>query len=642
MKKLIFQFLLTFNSLVINAQEANFNKLPNNTDKVNRMIKYAQQIQYTQPEVANKIIDDVQRISEDLHYNIGLAAANSFKAALFANKMRLDSAKIYCDKALQYIKERQSVTAKNQLASIYNTYGAIYQQRQQYDVAAKMYFNVIKLSEETKNHNKKAVAFFNLSILYSFIKDSLKTDKYARLSVAESKMTGDTVLILRTSLSMLNNFTFYNHYDSIPFYAKSILEMANKKKDLYSKEKVFTILGNYYYNRKKMYDTANLYFQQSLSIAREIKNPYDEAIVLNEIGNVYFYQKEYSKAINSFNQALKIEKENQLLQFQTVTLKSITEAEEKNGDTNMAFSHLKEYISLNDSLIKKTNEETVQMLDAKYQTKQKEARIQLQNSQLKNRKIVNYSLIGALATLILVGFLGYRNYKHKQKIQQQKIQELETEKQLYATEALLKGEDQERTRIAKDLHDGLGGLLSGIKNSFTTMKGNLIMTPDNAMTFERGIDMLDNSIKEMRRVAHNMMPEALLRFGIDTALRDYCTEINKSGTLNAIYQSSGMENFVIEQSTAIGIYRIIQELLNNAIKHSQASQLLVQLFNDNGKMIVNVEDNGKGFDKNILNNSKGIGWGNIKSRVDYLKGIIDLQTSSKNGTSVHIEIPLND
>ena len=133
---------------------------------------------------------------------------------------------------------------------------------------------------------------------------------------------------------------------------------------------------------------------------------------------------------------------------------------------------------------------------------------------------------------------------------------------------MLKGEEQERTRLAKDLHDGLGGMLSGIKYSFQTMKGNLIMTPENKQAFERSMDMLDSSIKEMRRVAHNMMPEALVKFGLDTALSDFCNDINKTGALNVSYQSLGLENEIIEQTTAITIYRIVQELINNTMKHA--------------------------------------------------------------------------
>jgi signal transduction histidine kinase len=239
--------------------------------------------------------------------------------------------------------------------------------------------------------------------------------------------------------------------------------------------------------------------------------------------------------------------------------------------------------------------------------------------------------------------LGYRNYRHKQKLQQAKIEELENEKQLTATQSILKGEEQERTRLAKDLHDGLGGMLSGIKYSFQNMKENLILTPDNAQAFERSIDMLDSSIREMRRVAHNMMPEMLLKYGLNVALKTFCSEIDRSAAVKTTYQSIGMQNITIDQTTAVTIYRIIQELVHNAIRHANAQKILVQVNaqQEERMLSVTVEDNGNGFDTNLLQDAQGIGWSNIQNRVDFLNGKIDLNSEPDKGTSVLIEIPIS-
>jgi signal transduction histidine kinase len=170
------------------------------------------------------------------------------------------------------------------------------------------------------------------------------------------------------------------------------------------------------------------------------------------------------------------------------------------------------------------------------------------------------------------------------------------------------------------------------------MKENLVMTPENQQAFERSMDMLDSSIREMRRVAHNMMPEALVRFGLDTALTDFCNEINQSGALKIIYQSIGMEGIAIDQTTSITIYRIVQELINNTMKHSGATSAIVQLTKSNDQLSLTVEDDGKGFDTKILKTNKGIGWVNIQNRVEFLKGKLDINSKEGEGTSVHIEL----
>ena len=193
--------------------------------------------------------------------------------------------------------------------------------------------------------------------------------------------------------------------------------------------------------------------------------------------------------------------------------------------------------------------------EAKYQNEKKEKEIlQLQKSNalqslsLQKKSTFNYFLIGSVAALLITGFLGYRNLRHRQQLakqqdelQQQRIRELEKDKQLIAVDSMLKGQEEERSRLAKDLHDGLGGLLSGVKFSLSNMKDNLIITPDNMAVFERSLDMLDTSIKELRRVAHNMMPEILTKFGLDEAIKEYCNTVNATKLLTVKYQSLGMD-----------------------------------------------------------------------------------------------------
>ena len=251
-----------------------------------------------------------------------------------------------------------------------------------------------------------------------------------------------------------------------------------------------------------------------------------------------------------------------------------------------------------------------------------------------------------MAALLIVGFLGYRNLRHRQQLakqqdelQQQHIRELEKDKQLVAVDAMLKGQEDERSRLAKDLHDGLGGLLSGVKFSLSNMKDNLIITPDNKAVFERSLDMIDTSIKELRRVAHNMMPEMLTRFGLDEALKEYCNTVNATKLVSVKYQSHGMEAR-LDKATEIIIYRIIQELLNNILKHAAASQTFIQLIQDNNRLNIVVEDNGAGFDTAILKNSTGAGWANIRSRVEYLKGQLDIHSDAGKGTLVNMEFNL--
>jgi len=342
---------------------------------------------------------------------------------------------------------------------------------------------------------------------------------------------------------------------------------------------------------------------------------------------------------------LKISEENNFLSEKSQCMKILSNIFISMNDFAKGYSYSLNSQKTDGEIFNESLAQKEAALKVKYETEEKEIQIErlkadkeLQQLSIRQKNTLNYILIGSAFTLLIISLLTFRNYKQKQKIQEQRISELEKEKQLTATEAVLKGEEQERTRLAKDLHDGLGGMLSGIKYSLNTMKGNLIMTPDNSQAFERSMDMLDSSIKEMRRVAHNMMPEALVKFGLDTALKDLCNDINQSGALQVNYLSIGMENAAIEQTTAITIYRIVQELINNTMKHAAAKTAVVQVTKTNNQLAVTVEDDGQGFDTSVLNQSKGIGWSNIQNRVDFLKGTLDVQSEKEKGTSVHIEL----
>ncbi|MBK8089093.1 MAG: sensor histidine kinase [Chitinophagaceae bacterium] len=270
----------------------------------------------------------------------------------------------------------------------------------------------------------------------------------------------------------------------------------------------------------------------------------------------------------------------------------------------------------------------------KYETEKKERQLIQQQATITKKNTLNYILIGSAATLLIISLLSYRNYRQKQKLQEQKIAELEKEKLLLATQSIVKGQEDERSRLAKDLHDGLGGLLSGVKLQLGAMKGNLILSEEHGRTFNHALSKLDESISEMRRVAHNMMPEALMKLGLQQALQDYCDGLSASQAFKINGEFYGLEKRMAS-SVEIVVYRIVQELLNNAVKHSGATIILAQVMRNDDSLSITVEDNGKGFNKETV--QQGAGLKNIRSRVDYLKGQLDIKTTEGKGTSVHID-----
>jgi len=156
--------------------------------------------------------------------------------------------------------------------------------------------------------------------------------------------------------------------------------------------------------------------------------------------------------------------------------------------------------------------------------------------------------------------------------------------------------------------------------------------------YNKALGMLDSSITELRRVAHNMMPEALVKFGIKDALGDFCNSLDNR-QIKVNFQYFGIEKR-FDQKIEISLYRIAQELINNAFKHSQATELIVQLIQEENRVNLTVQDNGKGFNTDILRTSKGSGVANIRSRVEALNGRFDLFSEPGKGTETIVEYKL--
>ena len=180
-------------------------------------------------------------------------------------------------------------------------------------------------------------------------------------------------------------------------------------------------------------------------------------------------------------------------------------------------------------------------------------------------------------------------------------------------------------------------MLSGVKLSFVNLKEKLILPAEYQVNFERSINQLDNTISELRKIAHNLMPEVLVNFGLEEALRDFCRSMQTSSGIAIVYQQLG-EDRKLNSQAEINIYRIVQELVNNALKHSGAQQIIVQLTKNDRKTTVTVEDDGKGFDPKTTEVKKSAGLRNIKNRINYFNGVLDIASDPGNGTSVSIEL----
>jgi signal transduction histidine kinase len=346
------------------------------------------------------------------------------------------------------------------------------------------------------------------------------------------------------------------------------------------------------------------------------------------------YQKSEYHLLQGMHYARRSESENMLRELLLLG----AELKEKQNNLQSSLLYRKEYEKLNAKLLSLDLQQNIQRLEAEFQSSVKEREIAQQKllnakNQLKIAQKDNYIALATFVIVILsvLMLLVYLWYRHKQRIADKNLVLLQKEKEMQVLRAMMDGEETERSRLAKDLHDGVGGLLSATKMHLSILQNDQSF-PDIHNHFNHTVSMLDSASHEIRMIAHNLAPELLVKFGLNKALATYFSRL-QSPDFKIDYLKVG-EVPRLETNFELLVYRVIQELINNVIKHAHAHYVLVQMSYHEEALSVTVEDNGIGLNPG---ESEGLGFSNLKSRLDAVNGYIEIDSSPGNGTTVFVE-----
>jgi two-component system, NarL family, sensor kinase len=590
-------------------------------------------------EIAIQYLRKAESISKSLNYFSGKRKSLGSLAISFYHQGSYDSMLFYYKKELELLKaEGDSVDIAVTLIDI----GKAYQSLEEYDLALRYALEAAKILESSDN--KEVLVHLNdvLQVIYFSIPNYDIAISYGEKALQQARELKDDFLIMRALVNLSLSFSSKNQLVK----AKSLLLEALKialKIDNAATQCAIMIDIIEIYRKEREYDKVNEYAIKALELSKRAGLKHNECIALRCLSIYYLHQKKYQLAKEYIDKSYALADSNDYKYEKASCLKVLSNISFATQDLIQGENYFDMGIEVFEGIFNERYSEVAAQYEKKFQLEKKENQIKtldqekkIQNLSLQQKNILIYIFSGVFLTLLIMGFFVYLNYNSKQTIQQQQINQLQNEKLLLASESILKGQENERSRMAQDLHDGLGGMLSSIKLTLGTMKGNVILTEENARLFSKAFEQLDSSISEMRRVAHNMMPEALVKFGLQKALQDYCEGLNESKQLSVESQFYGLETR-IDSSGEIIIYRIIQELTNNSIKHANASNLFVQVIKNENELSITVEDNGIGFNQQQSISKNSAGLSNVRSRVDYLKGQMDIKSAPGNGTSVHIE-----
>jgi signal transduction histidine kinase len=517
----------------------------------------------------------------------------------------------------------------------YNDIGLAHYFKGAFDSAAVYFFKAINILQPAGALTKLGLTYNNLARLYR------KTGAYPRalnfynkaIAIFQDLKDDDNLASIYNECGVV--YEYQKKYDDALLYYNRSLELKKKIKDSVGIAYALSFIAGIY-NDKQRYRDAESYALQSLNIRQRNKDSFTIALSYSDLGDIYQAEGIYDKAEQDYTASNSYALGMHYPDMISSNLQSLSAVAYKKKDYKKAFEYYRQYTDIKDSLYKLESARQVEELSAKYETVEKEQTIQQQKFQISRR---NYLIAGISGLLLFGSLLGYSFYRRYRLKQQTKLQAEIVRQQGMATKAVISAEENERRRIALELHDGVGQMMSAARMNLSSIENEITFnSPEQKNRFNTVVSLIDDSCGEVRTVSHNMMPNALLKAGLAMAVREFIDKIDKN-IIHINLHAEGL-NEKIDLHVETVLYRVIQECVNNVIKHARAARLDISLILDNAGISATIEDNGKGFDTSNKNNFEGIGLKNIQSRITYLKGVVEWDSAPGKGTLVAIYVPL--
>jgi signal transduction histidine kinase len=535
---------------------------------------------------------------------------NEYTGRIYVGKAMYDSALFYFDKALKL-----AIEAKNsyQEMSVYTSFSVAYGNQGMYNELLEYQLKALKVAEKSNDKQGIQTALGNIGSAYSALQDNERAILYSERALALAEELNHVTGISHSHYSLGASYYNLKNFEKAEEHLLKALETGRQLHfNKVMESSTLIALSELYSEGLKDMLKAEKYIKEGLAIAEQLYNPALTANAYKGLANIYRIRENYKECDVAATKSWELDSINMDMGINTTA--NLVYANIQLGNKKKATFFFDKY----DELVHKYNEkslhESLAEQEVKYETEKKELKIAVME---KGR--ILYIWIIALITLILIAILTL--YLYNKKLSRMKIKHLEQERQITVTKSLLKGENTERNRLARELHDGLGGMLSAVKINL-----------DNIDHIQNARTLLDNSIEELRRVARNLMPVALVRFGLKASLEDFCLAFS-----NVYFQFYG-EDKRIDENVELLIYRCVHELVNNAIRYSKAENINVCLTQSDENITLAVQDNGCGFFPNKV--KPGMGLQNLVARLSVFNGKLDIVSAPGKGTEAKVVLNL--
>lgn len=520
-----------------------------------------------------------------------------------------------------------------------------------FDKAIYFILQAIVIFEKHQKEAYAKVGYASLASTYiqlgKYDKSIAYYEKLRDIALAQQDSVG-----LATSWQNLGTAYFYNNMpDSALHYQQKSYVFANALQNPIMLAQLNNGIGSSYFEQERP-DKALSYFKDAQRQSKELRMPFEEVKALNNIAAVYEVQKNWEQAAVYYHRSKQMAEylgDQSALKGLFLNLSQTFEAQ---GRFDSALWYFQLHSNIKDSLINQHSNEQIAEMQEKCESAKKDGEIaelsKVEAQQRADLQRRNFLLAASLLVAILLG-IALVNYLSKLRAQkvlakrtaqlhQQKTMQLINEHSEKSVKAYLQGETAERRRLGEQLHDQLGSQLATVKLYYDSLSGE-ISDQEQSRQFKRANSLLSQACIDVRQIAHNLASDTLTEFGLEAALANLCNAITESGQLQVRLVCVGLD-VRLSATIELLVFRSIQELLTNAIKHSEAQTVQVRIKGEDGTLHVRIKDNGKGFNPELIDAADGLGLQAVSSRIKTLKGQFSISAAQSQGTQIDFQIPL--
>ena len=529
---------------------------------------------------------------------------------------------------------------------VYQFMGTAYSFLGENDKAQEVFFSGLRIADSLNIETLKPSIYNSIGMVYIAMNDTIMSEKYLLLAIDRAREVSNQNELVMAQGNLAILYTNQKRYTDAEKLILETIEIIIKGGGGSALGSNYNNLGAIYHEQKKHKKSLE-YLQKGLDIAEQYQHPSSIALGYINTSEAYMELENYDLAKERIEIGLQMVNEINNNGYKVYGLLAASKIYERSGEHIKALSYYKKYTELNDSLLNESRINAVVELEEKYESEKKEKEIQALSddkvsAEKRERTLVQTICLLCFSLITLGGLFYFLRQNHIKnsiiqkknlKIASDKIQLLEKGKEIIALESLVKGQENERQRLAKEMHDGLGGLLA-ISHSKLTNLGEPEINANVVLREAR--NLIGDAYDQVRQISHNLMPLDLEKFGLVPALTNMIQRIEKQDEVKIDFRTYQFD-LLLNNELGLNIYRIAQEALTNILKSAKAQNILIELIQHEETISLSIEDDGIGFDTNAK--VSGIGIRNMRNRTELLNGEFSIESKILEGTSISVVLP---